>query len=146
MNSDGGRALFLLSSPCLSGLGRIQLFSTPRNPTKYINPSISIMQRTRHLANKCLRANFHRCRENPVCSSLVLCHIFTGMKAMCQVATWRKNHPITCKYMSKLCLCFCCTSKCWICYRSCKSQRSPPHAMLSLVLETLSAEGFQQEL
>lgn len=146
MNSDGGRALFFLNLLCLAGLGRISVVSISQEPYKIIKPSISVMQRTRLLANKSFRPDSHRCRQNPVCSSHVLCHIFTGMKAMCQVATWRKNHLRTCKYMSKLCLCFCCNSKCWICYRGCKPQRSPPHAVLSLVLETLSAEAFQQEL
>lgn len=77
--------------------------------TKYITTSMAIMQR----ASKSFGADSHRCREKSCLSSaLTPCRILTGMKATCQVATWRKNHPRICKSMSKLCLCFSCTSKC----------------------------------
>ena len=79
------------------------------NLTKYTTISISVMQR----AGKSFSADLHRCRENPVCLAHSLrVTLLTGTRAMCQVATWRKNHRRICKYMSKLCLCFSCTSKC----------------------------------
>lgn len=67
----------------------------------------------------------------------------TGMRAMCPAATWWKNHPRICKCMSKLCLCFSCTSE------------SPgfeatslkcPHPTSHSTLGMLHSEAFQQEL